>query len=102
MTPLETFDGWELEEKLRHAGRILSLPTGGGCQATRAHHDRRAVERVRGAAAKLTAAALSCAAVLVTWAMAFDRADLVAPAICAAGAALVTWPASRLTHSRLA
>lgn len=92
---LESADTWELEEKLRHAKRVLNLPIPGGPAAGVDHW--RAVEWVCWFAAKATAASLSCAAVLLLWAMFHSRADLVGPAIGAAGAALAAWPISRLT-----
>lgn len=94
--PLEAFNAWELEEKLRHVRRILDLPLGVVVPGTAIHHEH-TIARVCWTATKLTAAALSCATVLVTWAMFHSRADLVGPAICAAGMAMAAWPVSRLT-----
>lgn len=98
--PLEAFDGWELEEKLDHARRVLTMSAiSEACGASPpADHSQgwpeaetSAVPPVAWMLTKLAVAAITCGGILAAWWWLAERQDLIKPALASLALGHLAW-----------
>lgn len=91
------FDGWELEEKLNHARRILGKPARSGLPNSFAPPREQIYRKKRISAWVLTRFAvtgITCGGILLAWWWIFGRRDLTVPAAAALALGHLAWLAA--------
>ena len=101
LDPLEAFDGWELEEKLEHARRVLGMAaTREACgwrhspdqpQGRVAPQITPAFSPVAWVLTKLAVSAITCGGILAAWWWIAERQDLIKPALASLVIGHLAW-----------
>jgi hypothetical protein len=99
--PLEAFDGWELEGKLDHVGRILGMAAvreacGSGPAADQPHGwsapaTAPPASALDWALTKTAVSAITCGAILAAWWWIAARQDLIQPALASLVIGHLAW-----------
>jgi hypothetical protein len=99
--PLDSFDGWELEEKLDHVRRILGMaaarescgssPSGDQPQGWLAPATATPSSPVDWALTKTAVSAITCGGILAAWWWIDERQDLIKPALASLVIGHLAW-----------